>query len=236
MKSLIKSIVAIMLITGNMLASAADVKKYEINVGEFTELKVANSLRVDYRVSEDSCGLVVFNATPDQASAIIASVNNNCLTMRSSTDDVAVATLPAVTVYSRFLQKLENSGDSLVKAVNPAGVPVFKATVIGNGQIAIHGLNANIVSASLSTGNGTILITGTTTQAKYNLVGTGSIQCVDLKATDIRCKLMGTGYIECWPTQKLTVIGASSGKVYYRGNTPEIKNKSIGVKTIKIEE
>ena len=47
------------------LASAAEVRTYEINVGEFTELKVTNGIRVDYRVSEDSCGYAVFNASSD---------------------------------------------------------------------------------------------------------------------------------------------------------------------------
>lgn len=231
----LKSLFALFAFAG-ALVSAAEVRTYEINVGEFTELKVTNGIRVDYRVSEDSCGYAVFNASSDMASAIMASTNKNCLTLQLSAEGISKTDIPRVTVYSRFLQKVENEGDSLIKVINPAGVPVFRAKVIGNGQIAVHGINANSVEASLTTGNGTVLVTGTTTQAKYNLLGTGSIQCADLKASDVKCKLMGTGYIECWATQKLSVVGASSGKVYYRNEVPEIKNNSIGVKVLRIEE
>lgn len=232
----LKGIIAMLSIIGPVVASAAEEKTYEINVGEFTELKVVNGIRVDYRVSEDSCGYAVFNASSEMASVIMASTNKNCLTLQLSAEGISQKNIPHVTVYSRFLQKVENEGDSLIKVINPAGVPVFRSKVIGNGQIAVHGINANSVEASLTTGNGTLLLTGSTTQAKFNLVGTGSIQCADLKATDVKCKLMGTGYIECWPTSKLSVFGASSGKVYYRGDNPEIKNNSIGVKVLKIDE
>ena len=225
-----------MLAVPALFAQNGDIKSYEIKVGEFTELKVVNGIRVDYRASDDSCGYAVFSATSDMASVIMASTEKNCLTLQLSADGISARNTPSVTVYSRFLQKVENEGDSLVKVINPNGVPVFKAKVVGNGQISVHGLTANSVDASLTTGNGTILITGSTTQAKYSLVGTGSIQCADLKAGDVKCKLLGTGYIECWPTNKLSVIGASSGKVYYRGQVPEIKNNSIGVKVLEIPE
>lgn len=233
---LLTILAAFMLIVPAVRALGTDVKSYEIKVGEFMELKVVNGIRVEYRASEDSCGYAVFRATSDMASVIMASVEKNCLTLQLSTDGVSARNIPTVTVYSRFLQIVENEGDSLVKVVNPNAVPVFKAKVVGNGQISVHGLTANSVDASLTTGNGTILITGSATQAKYSLVGTGSIQCADLKAYDVKCKLLGTGYVECWPTNKLSVIGASSGKVYYRGKVPEIKNNSIGVKVLEIQE
>lgn len=227
---------ALMLTVTAQTAWGADEKSYEIKVGDFTELKIENGIKVDYRASEDSCGYAVFTATSDRASVIMASVDKSCLTLQLSADGVTMRNLPTVTVFSRFLQKVENEGDSLIRVINPNGVPVFKAKLVGNGQISVHGLTANSVDASLTTGNGTILITGTATQAKYSLVGTGSIQCADLKADDVKCKLLGTGYVECWPVNKLSVIGASSGKVYYRPGVQEIKNNSIGVKVLEIKE
>ncbi len=232
----LKNVIALISLCISMSALAAgEVKTYEINVGEFTELKVADGIRVDYRMSEDSCGFAVFEATPQMASAVMASLNKNCLTLQLSSDGISKTGIPHITVFSRFLQKVENEGDSLVKIIKPAPVPVFRAKVVGNGQISVHGINTNALDASLTTGNGTLLLNGVTTQAKYNLVGTGSIQCADLKATDVKCKMMGTGYVECWAVERLSVIGAGSGKVYYQGEPKEIKNNSIGVKVIPIE-
>lgn len=232
----LKNIIATLALCASVSAHASgDVKTYEINVGEFTELKVTNGIRVDYRMSEDSCGFAVFDATPQMASAVMASLNKNCLTLQLSADGVSKNGIPHVTVYSRFLQKVENEGDSLVKIIKPAPVPVFRAKLVGNGQISVHGINTNALDVSLTTGNGTLLLNGVATQAKYNLVGTGSIQCADLKANDVKCKMMGTGYVECWAVDRLSILGAGSGKVYYQGHPAEIKNNSIGVKVLPIE-
>ena len=231
----LKNIIAVFAICTYISAVANDIKTYEINVGEFTELKVTDGIRVDYRMSEDSCGYAVFNATPQMASVIMASLNKNCLTLQLSSDGKSKTDIPHITVYSRFLQKVENEGDSLVKVINPVPVPVFRAKLVGNGQISVHGVSTNALDVSLTTGNGTLLLNGVTTQAKYNLLGSGSIQCADLKANDVKCKMMGTGYVECWAVERLSVLGAGSGKVYYQGHPAELKNNSIGVKVLPIE-
>lgn len=225
-------------ITSLCVSAEGEMKRYEVNVNDFSELKVLEGLNVDYKCSEDSNGYVVFNAAPDIASVIMLNNNKSCLEIQISTDGIDYDNLPRITVYSRFLNKVENDGDSLVRVLTVAPTASFRATLIGNGGLAVHGINTNNFVGAIKTGNGVIAVNGKTTKAQLSVVGTGSIQADDLNANEIKCSLSGTGIIECNPASKLTVVatfGVSSGKVYYRGK-PEIKDRAPGVKILPIEQ
>ena len=225
-------------ITSLCVSAGGEMKRYEVNVNDFSELKVLEGLNVDYKCSEDSNGYVVFNAAPDIASVIMLNNNKSCLEIQISTDGIDYDNLPRITVYSRFLNKVENDGDSLVRVLTVAPTASFRATLIGNGGLAVHGINTNNFVGAIKTGNGVIAVNGKTTKAQLSVVGTGSIQADDLNANEIKCSLSGTGIIECNPASKLTVVatfGVSSGKVYYRGK-PEIKDRAPGVKILPIEQ
>ena len=233
-----KFIIALIALTAATLLMAAenDLKRYEVNVGDFSELKVLEGLNVDYKCSEDSNGFVVFNAAPDIASVIMLNNNKSCLELQISTDGIDYDNLPRITVYSRFLNKVENDGDSLVRVLSVAPAASFRATLIGNGGLALHGISTNNFVGAIKTGNGVIAVDGKSTKAHLSIVGTGSIQADDLSANEIKCSLSGTGIIECNPASKLTVVatfGVSSGKVYYRGK-PDIKDRAPGVKILPI--
>ena len=225
-------------ITSLCVSAEGEMKRYEVNVNDFSELKVLEGLNVDYKCSEDSNGYVVFNAAPDIASVIMLNNNKSCLEIQISTDGIDYDNLPRITVYSRFLNKVENDGDSLVRVLTVAPTASFRATLIGNGGLAVHGINTNNFVGAIKTGNGVIAVNGKTTKAQLSVVGTGSIQADDLNANEIKCSLSGTGIIECNPASKLTVVatfGVGSGKVYYRGK-PEIKDRAPGVKILPIEQ
>ena len=235
-----KFIIALIALTAATLLMAAenDLKRYEVNVGDFSELKVLEGLNVDYKCSEDSNGFVVFNAAPDIASVIMLNNNKSCLELQISTDGIDYDNLPRITVYSRFLNKVEHDGDSLVRVLSVAPAASFRATLIGNGGLALHGISTNNFVGAIKTGNGVIAVDGKSTKAHLSIVGTGSIQADDLSANEIKCSLSGTGIIECNPASKLTVVatfGVSSGKVYYRGK-PDIKDRAPGVKILPIEQ
>ncbi|MCM1503757.1 MAG: DUF2807 domain-containing protein [Muribaculum sp.] len=236
MRRFITALIALAAASLYMMAEG-DLKRYEVNVGDFSELKVLEGLNVDYKCSEDSNGYVVFNAAPDIASVIMLNNNKSCLELQISTDGIDYQGLPRITVYSRFLNKVENDGDSLVRVMSVAPAASFRATLIGNGGLALHGVNTNNFVGAIKTGNGVIAVDGRTSKAHLSVIGTGSIQADALKATDIKCSLSGTGVIECSPESKLTVVatlGVSSGKVYYSGK-PEIKDRAPGVKILPIE-
>lgn len=216
------------------IKSANNERRYELDVKDFSELRVIEGLSVDYKYSADSAGYVTFTSSPDLASVLMFTNNKNRLDIQISTDGIDYQNLPRITVYSRFLSMVENSGDSLVRVMSMQPVPAFKARVIGNGRLSVYDIDTNNLDASLDTGNGSITLYGKAAKAKYNLIGTGSIQADELVADEIKCSLIGTGFIECAPVNMLNIVGASSGKVYYKGN-PQIKTQSLGVKVISID-
>lgn len=234
---MIRRLTALAIISALGIAAATaadDLRKYELDVKDFNELIVIEGLRVDYQCNADSAGYVSFVTTPDIASVLMFTNNKSRLEMQIATDGIDYENLPLIKVYSRFLSKVENSGDSLVRVLSMNPTPNFKARLIGNGSLSVRGIDATNLDGSLDTGNGTLTLYGRATKAKYSLVGTGSIQADELKADEIKCSVLGTGFIGCEPVTTLNVVGAS-GKIYYKGN-PTIKNRSIGVKVIAIDE
>ncbi|WP_301747048.1 hypothetical protein, partial [uncultured Duncaniella sp.] len=129
-----KAFFSLLLLLGFVSAYSADLVKYELNVGEFHELKVVDGINVVYSCHPDSAGLAVFTCPSSQASAFIFNNKKGKLSMQISTEHVGVANLPVITVYSTYLTKVENSGDSLVKVINVAQGPKFSAKLIGNGD------------------------------------------------------------------------------------------------------
>lgn len=238
MKKLIITLAAAFMTANSLIAADPidnSVRKYEISVNDFTTLKVVEGVTVEYRASADSAGFARFTTTPEMASLLMFTNNKQTLEIQLSTDGINYNGLPVVTVYSRFLTKVENSGDSLVRIATIEPTPSFRARLIGNGQMSIRNIDTNYLDASLETGNGVMAISGSAAKAKYSLIGTGSIQADDVTSVEVKCSMLGTGYVQCTATDQLTVSGASSGKVYYKGS-PKVKNRSIGVKVLPIEE
>lgn len=217
----------------SILARAEIVSHYELNVGDFKELKVADGINVDYRCNPDSSGIITFNATSDIASVITFTNNKKRLEIELSPEVADIKDLPTIIVYSQFLTKVENYGDSLVRVLTVTSGPDFKARLIGNGRLVVRNINALQVDASINTGNGQLVIYGKCNNVKFNNTGTGNIQADDLVAQKVKCVQVGTGSIGCYASEELIIYGAS-GCVYYKGN-PEIKNRAIKVKVIEID-
>ncbi len=230
-----KIISSILLLVCCISATAANLVKYELKVNEFHELKVVDGINVVYSCNPDSAGLAVFTCPSDEAAAFI--FNNpkgkGVLSMQLSTESIGRKNMPVVYVYSTFLTKVENSGDSLVKVLNVAKGPKFSAQLIGNGRLVVKDVKATEVNAGISTGNGTLVIAGECELAKIKLVGTGVIQADELKADEVSVKASGTGSVGVWPLESLSVSGVGSTKVYYKGE-PKIKNRTLGIKTLPL--
>ncbi len=217
-------------------AHCAEMSRYELDVNDFSELKVVEGINVDYVCNPDSAGKAVFYTTPDLASVLMFTNNKNKLEMQIATDGIDYENIPTVTVYSNFLTKVENSGDSTVRVLDVAPGPRFKANLIGNGRIVVRKVNATQVDASINSGNGTIVIKGKCTVAKLSNVGVGAIEADELEAVDVKCILVGTGSVGCSVRQNLTVIGTGSGKVYHKGTPEKVTNRSLGIKIVPIGE
>lgn len=215
------------------VANALRADEYLHNVGEFNKISVLDSISVVYRCVPDSSGSVAFNTDRRFADDLLFSVDKGELKIRVDTEAVGRPDLPVIYVYSRFLEQATNSTNATLKIENPAPVPRFKATLVGNGAIEISGLKTTGVEAKITTGNGTIALQGECDWAKFTLLGTGTIQADCLKADTVECKCMGSGTIGCWPEYTLKVNCLGSTKIYYKGE-PAV-NKKGGGKLIPIE-
>lgn len=214
-------------------SSAAD---YELNVKPFDELQVVNDINVIYRCSNDSAGYVRFSCAPDISSMILFSNNKNKLKIELS-DEITAAQkqrIPTITVFSSFLSKVENSGDSTIYVETPSPASTFKARVVGNGTLIARGLRATTVEGKIATGHGHLVLAGEAQTVKLNNTGTGTIEAGTIKANIGRCTIYGTGSVDCWVTNELTVTGLGSGKIYLKG-TPTIKNRTLGIKIIPVQ-
>lgn len=234
---------SIKLISTALMAGAAifpvmaqDENQYTLDVKDFSELKVKHSVNVNYVCSADSAGKAVFTATPETAPMLMFSNDKNRLTVELAPEasDLKGKGIPTVTVYSSMLQKIENSGDSTVRAISLTPVPQLKITVVGNGTIVANGVKAHEVSASINTGSGHIVVEGTANRANLQNIGVGPLEAGLLKAENVSCKMLGTGPIDCYASESLKIMGMGSGKVIYDGNPKKVTNRGLGVKVINL--
>lgn len=210
--------------------TGAEPQRFSLKVADFSTLKVVDPVNVDYRSSADSAGYIVFDCDPATASYLLFEPGKKKLSVKVSTDYLPHIPLPTVTVYSSFLDKIENSGDSLVRAFAPRCDEKFSAKLIGNGRLVIHGVDAAEVNGKIETGKGTLIIDGECTYTSLSSTGKGHIQADELQAIDGKCSLWGTGSIGCNVRGKLSVVGLGSGTVFYRGQPREIINNGGGIK------
>ncbi|MCM1111287.1 MAG: DUF2807 domain-containing protein [Clostridium sp.] len=229
-----RTILSILTAVAAIVAANSQQKQhFTLDVKDFSELKVVDGINVDYYCQSDSAGYVVFDAEPELSSAIMFTPSDGKLTIQLASRDNIPQNLPTVRVYSRYLASVENDGDSLVRVLNVAPGPKFKAKLEGNGRLSVRDIDTNELTANLMTGNGSIVVFGRCEIAKLYLAGTGSITADELTARKVNCRLGGTGTIGCNATEELSVKGLGTGKVYYLG-TPKIKNRTLGIKVERL--
>ena len=220
----------------NLVAQTETLKRYEVAVRDFSELKIVHGININYVCNPDSAGKAVFISTDKHVSMFLFNNTNNRLEIQLMAEDNDIPTnIPTITVYSNTLSKVENSGDSTVTVTNAAPCPKFKARLIGNGCIVVKNIETTELDGSIDTGNGQLLISGTTNSAKLSSTGTGEIIADELTSNNTKCMLFGTGSIHCQAQKSLSVAGMASGKVFYKGNPSQIKKRSVGVKLIPLD-
>jgi len=237
MNHIIRSLIIGAAMSAPAMASAqSQIAPYELQVKEFSELKVADGINVEYYCNPQMDGKVMFETTPELVPAIVFDSNGKGkLEIKLASRDVKYTGLPTVRVYSSFLSKVENSGDSTVTVVSVAPVPKLETKLSGNGAMTVNGIRTTQLNASLSTGKGTITLSGTATNAKMSLTGTGKIIATELKVNDAECKIIGTGWIKCNVADNLKVTGLGTGGVSFLGN-PITRVKALSVKVNRLEE
>lgn len=223
--------ITLLTLAAPIIGMGQSTQRYKLKVNDFKELRVDNDIAVDYYCNPDSAGYAVFTATDAQSGWVLFDNNGRGkLSVQTDTDYPAGEKMPRIRVYSSSLEKVVNSGDSLVKVYNLPAADKFKAVLIGNGRLSVPGVEASTVEASIHSGNGQLTIEGRCTEAKLHLVGTGTILADRLEAVKIKATVVGTGHIGCSPSEAITVMGAGSGSVLYKQAPPTIKSRGVGIK------
>lgn len=219
-------------------AAAFAAKPLQLKVDDFMELKVSGPLNVDYVNLPDSAGTVVISGVDDTQFSWVE-VNGKGkkvhLALKVPPEMGSIpSNLPSVTVYSSYLTRVENEGDSTVRVVSTANVAEFSAQVMGNGRLGVHSISAGNVTGSLLTGRGVLALTGKCNNLSLRLNGTGTIQADALQSVSASLWVAGTGSVGVWATDRLSIKGVGSSTVYVVG-TPELVKKAPGVKVQPIE-
>ncbi|MDE6288625.1 MAG: DUF2807 domain-containing protein [Muribaculaceae bacterium] len=218
-----------------LVATAAEVADYRLEVEDFDQLKVTDGVNIVYTCSEDSAGWVCFSCTPELADRLLFTNNKSQLHIQVDLQEEIITDLPTLHVYSRGLTKVENSSDSTIIIEKNCPVQSLKIRQIGNGMIIFNDIQAGSVEATISTGKGHLVLNGNAGRVKLSNVGTGPIEAGNLVARNVKVIMLGTGGIDCHANESISVYGAGSGKVYYAGNPEKVTNRSLGVKSIAVD-
>lgn len=238
MNKIIRMIALVGVLFSSLTVYSSEIERYEVDVKDFQELKVIDAVNVVYRYNPDSIGKAVFETTREMAPEILFVPSPGKLEIQLATRKGEYDGLPTITVYSNFISKVENDGDSTVTIHNPQPNAKIKLRLVGNGKIIAEQLQTSLLEASIDTGNGTLIVSGKSTAAKLSCTGSGKLLTESLATEEATCKLIGTGYITCDVRDRLTVSGMGTGTIYFSG-MPEIKKKmalNIKILPLKMEE
>lgn len=195
-----------------MLAAAAQTKNYALKLDDFAELSVTDGINVVYHVMPDSAGYVTFTCDQPMADKLMFTSGKKRLKIQVAFDDSGpIPGLPTVHAYSSAIDKIENAGDSTLVVRLNGPQTKLKLRVVGNGTMIVHDIYANSVDAGISTGHGHLVLNGRAARLKLVNIGTGPIEAGGVDAKEVRCWAVGTGPIDCSPSESLTVLGAGSG-------------------------
>ena len=203
-------------------------ERYTVEVGQFEKLKINGNISVIYKNLPDSTGFAIYDASSDSKDMFkFSTKNEGVLKVEPADDKWGQSDLPVLYLYSDFLTSVESYSDQSVEILGMVPCASFNANQIGNGSISVENLKCNSVSAAITTGNGSIYLTGMCINANFRMVGAGLISADQLRAENVKCRILGTGSIGCWPIDNLKITGLGSTKIYYKGS-PNIKKTGGG--------
>lgn len=220
-----------------IIAVSAAAETSTMQAPAFRKVKVSGALNVDCVYLPDSAGTIIVNAPHSgQLPWVEVKSGGDKLHLKLAVPEgvTTAGNLPSVTVYTNYLVKAENEGDSTLRVLSTASMPEFEAKIMGNGRVSVHDLNVEEVKASAIAGHGSIVLAGNARKATYTVAGTGTIEADGLTCEEASVRSAGTGTVGVNASRKLNVKGVS-GTVYYLG-APEIKKTmAIGVKVEPME-
>lgn len=233
-----QALISIILLIAASLLSSAQTSRHEVRLGNFTRLALIDDINVNYRCNADSAGLAVVNCTQDVLDNLMFSINNRGRLSIQIKDKFERHTqLPTITIYSAALDEAENAGDSTLRLSGLPPMKDFKVRNIDNGKVIVGSVRASQLELQILSGKGKIIASGSCDDLSLRLVGTGEIQADQVEATNVSCRIMGTGSMGCHVQGgELKVSGSGTGKVYYKGNPSKVTVRKLGsIKAIPMQ-
>lgn len=195
---------------------------YVDSIGVFNRIELYGNVDVVCHVANDSTGLIRLS-NPKDKNLFYITLKKGTLTISVMQEFEGNPDLPKIEVFTDSLSSVENSYDRTLRITDTVKSDSFKAKQQGNGAIIIDSLHSDKVNLSSTAGKGTVkILSGKCHSLSCKITGTGSIDARGLEADKISCRFFGGGKIVCSPSNKLSVFGIGTTKVYYTGN-PKIK-------------
>lgn len=228
MDIMIKRLKLLILIIGVLSVLKAGAETYCVSVGQFEKLKVNGNINVVYKNLPDSTGYASYEAPEGSKDIFVFTTKGDGnLKVEPSDDKWGNKNLPVLYLYSDFLSSVESYSDQTVELSRITPCASLNISLIGNGIINVDNVKCNNLTAAITTGNGTIYLSGKCLNATLRMVGAGLISADQLQAENVKCRILGTGSIGCWPIDNLNITGLGTTKIYYKGN-PNIKKTGGG--------
>lgn len=234
-----KVLISLLLLASVLASANAQVSRHEVKIGDFTHLSLIDNINVVYHCNADSAGMVTFTCTQEVADHLMFNLSGKGRLSIQVTDEYEHQQgLPTLHVYSSTLDEVENAGDSTLRVMGLPPLKAFKTRLIDNGKIILKGVRASRLELQILSGKGKIICDGSCDELALRLIGTGEIQADKVEATDVSCRIMGTGTIGCKVNGgELKVSGSGTGKVYYKGNPAKVTVRKLGtIKAIPMDQ
>lgn len=207
----------------NCITGEGDVISEERQVSAFTKIKLSAATKVILR--QDS----VFHLKIDGQANILDLLKTE---VRSKTLSIdfgfrCVRDAKDVTIYLSMprLEGIDVSGSGKVICLRKFRTQDLELDISGSGEIIID-LSAREIESGVN-GSGEIEITGTTKKHTIDINGSGQVYAYDLRSSDTRVKISGSGDAKVFAVGSLNASVLGSGSVYYKGN-PDVRTKING--------
>lgn len=224
-------IIVMLLMAVGFNANASD---FEIEVGEFSEIKAMGKYKVTLKQG-DANKVEVFNGDEEDLAddRIVAEVDDDELVLRLKGDTYGERDLEIVVTYVN-INKLTSKLGCHVVVESPLKGEEVKLISESGGKIKAE-IRSDKVIAEISAG-GSIHLDGETGEAEYKISMGGTIGAVSLAAVSVKATVTAGGEIICSVEEDLSVKITSGGNVSYMGEPEGFEqNITLGGKITKLK-
>jgi len=199
------------------VTAKGDLESYEINVGQFSGIKVQGYCEINYYAAGGKPGTVILEVQPNVREYFIVEVVNNDLVLRTKKRvNFPFRKNPVLTVYSSEMNRIVIDGASAFTAHDKITSDSLTVSLRGAGS-GVAELDVNHLSVEIS-GAGNYKLSGRAETAGLILSGTGDLDALALVTRDASVDLTGAGTIKVHCNGFLNIRANGLGTVEYRGN------------------